>query len=156
METLAAHGSNRVLFGLPGSEEEFTFGLQHGEIRRPMLCLQGTTAIGASAITNRNLRSLNLRLLCFFLHPDTALLPLAALVRHIFWVLPMHRIYVQLPLVRGATAYANLMRRAGFSDEGVVRAHARIGDRLYDVAALGILRREFEAWCLENEQRLAL
>ncbi len=156
LDTLAAHASNRVLFNLPASTEEFLARVGRPGFRIAMLCTRDSKPIGAAATTQRNNRSLNLQLLCFFAKAESASLALAIYVRHIFWSLPMHRIYVQMPLVRGAESYVRLLESVGFVEEGVVSGHAKIDGRTYDVTALGILRRELEAWCLQNENRLAL
>jgi hypothetical protein len=121
-----------------------------------MLCLRGSEPIGAAATNRRNHRSMNLRLLCFFAEPARSALPLAAYVRHLFWSLPLHRVYAQLPIVVGATAYVRMLKSAGFQEEGVVRGYAVAGGRPRDLALLGLLREEFETWCRENENRLAL
>ena len=156
LEALAARSTNRVLFGLPGSEREFAAGVGRPGFRMAMLCLRGSKPVGAAATNLRNHRSLNLRLVCFFADPVRAALPLAAYVRHLFWSLPLHRVYSQLPMVGGATAYVRLLKGAGFQEEGVIRGHAVVGGRPRDLAVLGVLREEFETWCRENEKRLAL
>jgi hypothetical protein len=156
LEALAARSTNRVLFSLPASEAEFAARMGRAGFRTPMLCLRGSKPFGAAATNLRNNRSLNLRLVCFFADPARAALPLAAYVRHLFWSLPLHRVYSQLPVVGGATAYVRLLKRAGFQEEGVVHGHAVIGGRPRDLAVLGVLREEFENWCRENEKRLAL
>jgi hypothetical protein len=121
-----------------------------------MLCLRGSKPVGAAATKQRNLRSLNLHLICFFADPVRAALPLAAYVRHLFWSQPLHRVYSQLPMVGGATAYVRLLKGVGFQEEGMVRGHAMVGGRPRDLVVLAVLRREFESWCRENEKRLTL
>ncbi len=88
--------------------------------------------------------------------PGEASHPLAIYVRHLFWSQPLHRVYVQFPVAEDATDYIDLLKRAGFVDEGVVTGYALVRGQPSDVAVLGILRREFEAWCLQNEKRLIL
>ncbi|MEP6753075.1 MAG: GNAT family protein [Candidatus Dormiibacterota bacterium] len=156
LETLAARDGNRTLFNLPESEDEFSARVGQPGFRRAMLCFHGRVAVGAAATTMRDQRSLNLQLICFFKQPERAVKPLAAYVRHLFWSAPLHRVYVQLPLVAGATSYVHLLTGAGFQHEGVVRGHGFIHGRPRDVAVIGLLRRDFEAWCQENELRLAL
>jgi hypothetical protein len=156
LELLAARSSHRTLFNLPGSEREFEARVGWPGFRIPMLCLRGSKPVGAAATDRRNHRSLNLRLICFFAEPARAAVPLAAYVRHLFWSLPLHRVYAQLPMVGGATAYVRLLKNAGFQEEGVVRGYAMVGGRPRDLAVLGVLREEFETWCSENEKRLAL
>ena len=154
-EALAARDGNRVLFNLPASEDECARVGRPGFPAEGVL-LNGTSPIGAAATTLRDQRSLNLQLMCFFNQPARAVKPLAVYVRHLFWSVPLHRVYVQLPLVAGATSYIRLLAGAGFKQEGVVRGHALVDGRARDVAVIGLLRRDFEAWCRENESRLAL
>jgi hypothetical protein len=156
LDALAARGSNRVLFNLPASSDEFLARVGRPGFRIAMLCTHDSKPIGAAATTERNNRSLNVQLLCFFIEPSEAALPLAAYVRHLFWSLPLHRVYVQMPLVPGADAYGQLLQACGFQDEGRVSEYAMIAGKPTDVAVLGLLRREFEAWCQEHEKRLAL
>ena len=156
LEALAAHDGNRFLFNLPASEDEFAARVDRPGFRRVMLCFEGPKPFGAAATALRDQRSLNLQLLCFFTQPARAVAPLAVYLRHLFWSSPMHRIYVQLPLVEGATAYLSLLTGAGFQDEGVVRGHGLVQGLPCDVAVVGLLRKDFEAWCQENEIRLAL
>ncbi len=156
LETLAAHGSNRVLFNLPATEDEFLARVGRPGFRIAMLCMRGSKAIGAAATSQRNNRSLNVQLMCFFVRPAGAILPLAAYVRHLFWSLPLHRVYAQVPMIRGADAYVRLLQESGFRAEGIVSGHGMVAGRPVDVAVLGLLRRELEAWCHEHEQRLAL
>lgn len=156
LDALASHGSNRVLFNLPASTDEFLARVGRPGFRIAMLCTRDSKPIGAAATTERNNRSLNAQLMCFFAQPSEAALPLAAYLRHVFWSLPLHRIYVQLPIVRGADAYVDLLKRSGFQEEGVVIGHGMVAGNPTDVAVLGLLRREFEGWCHEHEKRLAL
>jgi hypothetical protein len=156
LEALAARDGNRLLFNLPGSEGEFAVRVGRPGFRRAMLCLQGRKPVGAAATTLRDQRSLNLQLMCFFTQPARAVAPLAVYLRNLFWSSPLHRVYVQLPLVAGATSYIRLLTGAGFQQEGVVRGHGLVRGRPCGVALLGLLRRDFEAWCQEKESRLAL
>ena len=156
LEALAARDGNRLLFNLPSSAEDFAVRLGGPGFRRPMLCHRRGRAFGAAATRARDQRSANLVLMCFFNQPATAVLPLAVYVRHLFWSAPLHRVYLQLPLIAGAASYIRLLTGAGFQEEGVVRGHGLVEGRPSDVALLGILRRDCEAWCQENESRLAL
>lgn len=156
LESLAAQGTNRALFALPKTEHDFMLEIGRPGFRLPFICSHGHETVGVAATTLRNQRSLNVQLICFFKEPSASSLPLAIYVRHIFWTLPLHRVYVQIPLITGAHEYIDLLKRVGFIDEGVVRSHALIDGETYDVAALGLLREEFEAWCHKNESRLAI
>ena len=156
LESLAARGANRRLFNLPTSAEAFAARIGRPGFTLPMLCTRGAQPFGAAATTRRNLRSLNAQLLCFFAQPARAAVPLATYLRHVFWTVPLHRVYVQLPLVAGASAYVRLLTACGFQQEGVLRNYAVLDERLFDVAGFGLLRPEFEEWCRENESRLKL
>jgi hypothetical protein len=156
LDRLAALNAHRTLFNLPVSQEDFARRVDRPGFRLAMICSRAAEPMGAAAISMRNNRSLNVRLICFFAEPATATLALAAYVRHVFWTLPMHRIYAQLPMVPEAVAYGRLLTAAGFEEEGVVRAHALVAGRACDVAAYGLLRSDFEAWCEKNQSPLAL
>ena len=43
----------------------------------------------------------------------------------------------------------------GFVEEGRLVDHAVVAGQSFYVTALGLLRSDFEAWCLVNEPRLA-
>jgi len=156
LERLAAAGSNRLLFTLPASTADFAAAISKPGFRQPMLCYHGTIPFGAAAYSLRNNHNLNLKLTCFFLQPELATLALAVYVRHLFWSLPMHRIHGQLPLVEAGPDYVRLLKAIGFREEGVVRGHVIVGGQPHDLAVMGVLREEFEDWCLTNESRLAL
>jgi hypothetical protein len=156
LDGLAAISGHRTLFGLPESPGAFWTYVDSHQFRMGMLCTQGVAAVGAAGLSHRNNRSLNMRLVCFFADPTVAMLPLAAYVRHFFWAMPMHRLYVQLPLIDGAEQYTRLLTSIGFAEEGVVRGYGLVDGRPRDVVALGLLRNEFEEWCRTNEGRLSL
>lgn len=153
-DELAACGANRTIFNLPASADDFAVGLGGAGLRMPMLAMRGTEAAGAAAFGARNHRDLHALLLGFFREPSAAMLPLATYVRHVFWSLPLRRLHVQLPLIDGAAEYVSLFGRIGFVQEGILQGHALIGGRPCNVAVLGILRPEFEAWCRNHERRL--
>jgi hypothetical protein len=156
LEALAAHSTNRILFGLPGSSEAFEGAVGGPGFRNAMLCWKDSKPIGGASTGQRNFHSQNLRLTCFFADPAGASLPLAAYVRHLFWKLPLHRVYCQFPMVARGAEYMHLLKGSGFQEEGMIRGHALIGGKPFDVAVLGVLRDEFDLWCRENETRLAL
>ena len=156
LEALASLDGNRTLFNLPGSEPEFAARVGGPGFRRAMLCFQDNATIGAAGTRSRDQRNANLQLMCFFAEPPKAVLPLAMYVRHLFWSAPLHRVYLQLPVVAGAPAYIGLLNSVGFQQEGLVRGHGLVGGEPCDVALLGLLRVDCEAWCQENESRLVL
>lgn len=156
LESIAAHGSNRVLFNLPRSVDEFAVRLSGAGLRFPMLCTRDSRPCGAAVLGTRSTRDLNAMISCFFIEPSESTLPLAAYVRHVFWMQPLHRLFAQLPIVEGTVDYVKLLVTVGFREEGVVAKHALIDEEPVDVAILGLLRREFERWCTEREPRLAL
>jgi len=156
MEAVAAIGFNRLIFNLPASEDEFSKAVEGGSLRRPMVCRRDNQVIGAAAVTTRNQRSLNLQLVCWFVTPAHATLPLAVYLRHIFWSQVIHRVYAQFPVIDGSEQYAQLLLSVGFREEGVVRGHVLIDQRPHDLRGMAILRAEFDAWCLQEEPRLSL
>ena len=156
LDELAGCGANRTIFNLPGSPDEFAARVGGGGLRMAMLCVRDASAIGAAAFAARSHRDLNALLIGFFREPSTAVLPLAAYVRHLFWTLPLRRLHLQIPLVPGAADYVTLFKEAGFTQEGVVPDHALLAGRPCDVAVLGLLRTEFDAWCLTRQSRLVL
>ncbi len=156
LHELASLGANRTLFDLPASADEFAGQIGAPGFRIPMLCSSESKVLGAAAVGPRSQRHLNVQMLCFFADPVTVALPMAAYVRHLFWLLPLHRVYAQLPMVDGADDYMRLLAQVGFTAEGVIPGRALIDGRPQDVAVFGLLRREFDAWCLEHEPRLAL
>ena len=153
---LAAVNGNRDLFDLPLSENEFAARINRWGFVMAMLCLRDGAPIGASATRLRNSRSLNLRLISFFANPDESALPMAAYIRQVFWMLPMHRVHVQLPRVEGFEGYRRLLLSVGFLEEGLISAHGIVGGQPCDVGIFGLLRRDFELWCQKNEPRLNL
>jgi hypothetical protein len=156
LEALASLDGHRTLFNLPGSEQEFAARVGGPGFRRAMLCYKDNGPIGAAATRSRDQRNANLQLMCFFAEPEKAVWPLALYVRHLFWSAPLHRVYLQLPIVAGAPAYIHLLESVGFQQEGLVRGHGLVGGKPCDVALLGLLRIDCEAWCQENESRLVL
>lgn len=156
LERLAAVGSNRPLFQLPMFTAEFMRAPSRPGFRQSMLCYHGEKEFGAAAYGMRNMQNLNVRLTCFFTEPARAAAALAIYVRHLFWGMPVHRIHAQLPVVDAGPAYVSLLRAVGFREEGVVRAHALMRGQSCDLAVLGVVREEFEAWCQTNERRLAI
>lgn len=156
LDSIAAHGSNRVLFTLPESEGEFAVRLSGTGLRFPMLCTRDSRPCGAAVLGTRSTRDLNAMISCFFIEPSESTLPLAAYVRHVFWMQPLHRLFAQMPMVEGSADYVRLLTGVGFIEEGVVAKHALIGGEAVDVVILGLLRRDFERWCTEKEPRLSL
>ena len=156
LAALADLNNHRAMFDLPRSEDEFAERVNRPGFVLAMLCLRGAKPVGVGATRLRNWRSLNLSLVSFFEEPASSTLLLAAYVRQVFWSLPMHRIYLQLPLVSGAEAYRRLFTSVGFIEEGVINGHGIAGAKPLDVAVLGILRRDFEDWCQRNESSLSL
>ena len=153
-DELASCGANRTIFNLPASTDDFAVRVGGAGLRMPMLGMRGTQVAGAAAFGARSHRDLHALLVGFFREPSAAVLPVATYVRHVFWSLPLRRLHVQLPLIDGADEYVSLFGRIGFVDEGILQGHALIDGQPCNVAVLGILRPEFEAWCQNHERRL--
>ena len=156
LDRLASRGSNRSLFNLPATAADFVASMGSRGFELPMLCQHGPSSFGAAFVSLRSNRNLNMMVTCFFATPEVAALALALYVRHLFWSTPFHRVHAQIPLVDGGEAYVALLTGAGLREEGVVHGHVMFGGQPHDLAVLGVLREEFEAWCREKESRLAL
>lgn len=154
--SLVSSDHNRMLFGLPTSEEEIAVTIGKPGFRIPMLCLRGAEAIGVAATTRRDMRNGNVQLLCAFAEPKGSSLALAMYLRQLFWSWPFNRVHAQIPSIAGAPDHVQLLCSVGFQEEGVVRDHAVIDGRPVSVIVLGLLRRDFEAWCQTHETRLLL
>ncbi len=156
LNRLADLGSNRVLFSQPGSADGYAQSIGSAALRMAMICEHDGRPVGAAALTARSNRDRNALLIAMFAAPLRSTLTLAAYVRHVFWMQPLHRLFVQLPIVDGVTDYLALFTAVGFVPEGTVANHALVGEQPRDVAMLGMLRPEFEDWCRKKEPRLAL
>jgi hypothetical protein len=121
-----------------------------------MAVLRGDTCIGMATTALANLRSLNAGILALFVDPPSATLALALFLRHVFWNFPLHRLHAHVPLFDLTSEYVRLYRSVGFVDEGRFVAHALIAGQPFDVAALGLLRSDFESWCAKHDPRLGL
>jgi RimJ/RimL family protein N-acetyltransferase len=155
-ERLVASTHADLAYGLPVSETALREALNRPGLRHAMLCTRGSRVVGAAATRNRNQQSQNLQLIGLFVRPAGVGAALAMYVRHLFWTMPLHRVYAQFPAVAGAAGRERLLRGAGFAYEGRLAGHALIGGRPRDLLCYGLLRRDFDRWCLENEPRLAL
>jgi len=153
---LVAASHADLAYGLPLSEAAIGAALNRPGLRHAMLCTRGPRVVGAAATRNRNQQAQNLQLACLFARPAGAGAALAVYVRHLFWSLPLHRVYAQFPAVPGTAGQERLLRAAGFTCEGRLAGQALIGGRALDLLCYGLLRRDFDRWCQENEPRLAL
>lgn len=120
----------------------------------PMVATRDGRPCGVLLNTETDLQSLNCRLVALFSRPERSRLPLALYLRHLFWSLPLHRVYARVPAP--LEDCERLYESLGFACEGSLAAHQLHAGRLVDVRLLGLLRRDFDAWCEEREPWLAL
>jgi len=122
----------------------------------PLALLHGENCVGMATTALPNLKSLNSSVLALFTDPPGSTLPLALYLRHVFWNFPVHRLYCHIPSIDLTQEYLDLYRSVGFVEEGRLYGHAVIAGQSIDVAVFGLLRSDFEAWCLVHEPRLSL
>ena len=149
---------NRYLIDLGASEHEVArliAELTQAPWSLPLAVLHGDLCVGMATTSLANLKSLNASLLALFTDPPASATALALYVRHVFWNFPLHRLHVQIPVLDLTREYVDLYRSVGFVEEGRLVDHAVVAGQSFDVTALGLLRSDFEAWCLVNEPRLA-
>jgi hypothetical protein len=122
----------------------------------PLAAVRDGECLGVVTTALPNVKSLHANLTALFADPEAARLPLAMCVRHLFWNFPLHRLYAQIPDMDLTREYIDLLTSVGFEVEGRLMAHAVVGGRPFDMVALGLLRTDFERWCVEHEPVLAL
>jgi hypothetical protein len=151
--------ANRYLIELGSNADQVAQML--AELRRApwslsMAVLRGDECIGMATTALANLRSLHASVLALFVDPPSSPLALALFLRHVFWNFPLHRLYTHVPMLDLTAEYVRLYQHIGFTNEGCYVAHALVAGQTFDVAALGLLRSEFESWCAAHEPRLTL
>jgi hypothetical protein len=147
------------LFELPGSEAEiggFVEGLAKKPWSLPMLCCHDDEPVGLCLMSVAQLKNLNAFLVAVFEQPASATGVLALYVRHAFWSYPLHRLYTQLPSTQVVKPHADLYSRVGFRPEGVLVKHIATQVGPADATVLGMLRDEFDEWCVTNQPELSL
>ena len=122
----------------------------------PLAAVRDGECLGVVTTALPNVKSLHANVTALFADPETARLPLAMCVRHLFWNFPLHRLYVQIPDMDLTREYVDLFTSVGFEVEGRLVDHALVGGRPFDMVALGLLRADFERWCGEHEPVLVL
>jgi hypothetical protein len=120
----------------------------------PMVCLHNEQPLGIMLTSVTDLQNLNARLIALFEDLQDARVPLLLYVRHLFWNFPLQRIYVQILASR--ESYIQLYQSVGFQQEGILPNHLILAGSAYDVVMLGLLRQDFDLWCLQNDQRFSL
>ena len=122
----------------------------------PLAAVRDGECLGVATTALPNVKSLHANFTALFVDPDSARLPLAMCVRHLFWNFPLHRLYTQVPDMDLTREYVDLLTSVGFDVEGRLVDHALVGGRPFDMVALGLLRPAFEKWCGEHEPTLVL
>jgi len=122
----------------------------------PLGAVRDGELVGVATTALANLKSLNAGFTALFVDPPSAKLPLAMMVRHLFWTFPLHRLYAHIPAMDLTQEYVDLLTSVGFINEGRLVDHAVIGGQPFDMVTLGLLRPDFERWCAAHEPRLDL
>lgn len=118
-------------------------------------CHQGKPS-GLYVMNVSQLKNLNAYLVALFEQAATAEHLLALYIRQAFWAYPLHRLYAQLPSRLEVQPHIDLLMGCGFKREGVLRGHIEVAHKAVDAVVLGLLRDDFDAWCMQNEPRLSL
>lgn len=158
VELLAQRG-NRYVHDLPSDEAALRTAI--AELPRqtyalPLAILRGKDVVGMASTVLGNPRTLNASLLAMFVDPPGSTSHLALYLRHVFWNFPLHRLYLHVPDMDLTREYIDLYMSVGFCDEGRLTQHEMIGGQPFDMAVLGLLRPDFQAWCTAHEPRLSL
>ena len=122
----------------------------------PLAAVRDDECLGVVTTALPNVKSLHANLTALFSDPDSARIPLAMCVRHLFWNFPLHRLHAQVPDMDLTREYVDLLGSVGFEVEGRLVDHALVGGRPFDMVALGLLRSDFEQWCDANQPALTL
>lgn len=149
---------NRALFeGLvehPGLIEGFLSALDQDPWALPMIGTLRSTPIAALFNVRTDFQNLNTRLVPVLTDFVGSVGVLALYVRHLFWTLPLQRIYAQFLV--DLSEYDDVLRATSFKKEGVLVEHQIYAGKRCDVAAFGLLRTDFESWCAEHDPELSL
>lgn len=122
----------------------------------PMIAVRDGECVGVAASVLADVKSLNASLLTMFVEPGESTLPLAMMLRQLYWTFPLHRLHIQIPDMDLTREYVDLLTSVGFDVEGRLVDHLIAAGRPFDVIALGQCRADFEAWCDIHEPRLRL
>ncbi|MBV8301031.1 MAG: GNAT family N-acetyltransferase [Candidatus Dormibacteraeota bacterium] len=122
----------------------------------PMMVVKDNRIVAVASPTMGNVRNLTAYFFAVFDDGEHVHRGLAAFVRHVFWSLPLHRLYLQVPVVEASDRYREMMAAVGFRDEGTMAGHVLVAGEPRDVAVLGMLRSDFDAWSAEFAPDLSL
>jgi hypothetical protein len=122
----------------------------------PLMMVKDDSCAGMATTALPNFKSLHSSVVALFVDPAASVLPLAMYLRHVFWNFPLRRLHAQIPVMDLTREYVELLCAVGFKDEGRLVNHTIIAGQQFDMAALGLLRADFEEWCATNEPRLSL
>lgn len=149
---------NRALFeGLvehPGVIDGFLSALDQDPWALPMVGTFRSTPVAALFNVRTDPQNLNTRLVPVLTDFVSTVGVLALYVRHLFWTLPLQRIYAKFLV--DLSEYEGVLRAAGFKKEGVLVEHQIYAGKRCDVAMFGLLRTDFESWCAEHDPELSL
>ena len=156
---LATHRGNGFLVDFGASEagvRDLLAQLSASTWALPMAILHGEDCIGMATTSLANTKSLHASVLGLFVEPAAATEAFALYLRHVFWNFPLHRIYAHVPVLDVTREYLTLFASVGFVDEGRLVDHVIAAGQPFDVATLGLLRHDFQAWCSSTASELAL
>lgn len=156
---LARLSCNQGLLGTPLGEkdvaERFLEGLGMELWATPMLVCRSNRAVEGFLFNARtDVGSLNTCLVGLLRDPVANTGALQLYVRHLFWSYPLHRVHAEIPAF--AEAWLAALELTGFRREGRFVEHVSLGGRRHDAAALGLLRRDFDAWARAEAPDLEL
>ena len=120
------------------------------------VCKQDGKESGYCQLSVGQFKNLAAYVVGLFVDPGRAGPVLSLYIRQAFWSHPLHRLYTHVPITPDTTPYRRLYEQAGFIPEGTLIGHALVGGEERDVAVLGLLREDFDAWCQAHDPRLAL
>jgi hypothetical protein len=147
------------VFELPRTEaglDGFVADLTGKAWSLPLLSFDNGNPIGLCFMSITQVKDLNAYLVALFTKPAESRKALALYIRHAFWSYPLHRLYTQLPSSTVTAAHIDLLTSCGFEREGILREHITTDGDPQDAVVMGLLRDEFESWCVETEPRLSL
>jgi hypothetical protein len=149
---------NRALFeGLvehPGLIEGFLSALEQDPWALPMVGTIKSTPVAALFNVRTDFQNLNTRLVPVLADLVAGADVLRLYVRHLFWTLPVQRVYAQF--LADLAEYEAVLCATSFKKEGILVEHQIYAGSRRDVAVFGLLRADFETWCDEHDPELSL
>jgi hypothetical protein len=147
LRDLYQYRENRVFASRLEIGDGFLDAVQEMPWATPMVLQRDAEAVALALVTSADVHNRNGRLVVLAHHPLRASGALSLYLRHVFWSHPFHRLYAAMPAnLPQSERYIELLSGVGFVDEGRLVSHLEWRGRMLDVAVLGLLRPEFDAW----------